>query len=301
MRFVFFLLRQLALAAALLPCVLAAAQPVREDLLASAGRADDLVFPASPSSFGLFAAPKLALYKPDGVGPFPALVLMHQCGGLRARNGWQNRSILDWAQRGVAKGYVVLVVDSLGPRNVWSVCERAEGFVNFPRGAKDAYQAARYLAGLSYVDASRIAIAGFSWGAMVTLLTTHEAWQRTFGDSVRFAAAVAFYPGCAGSPTQTDMFLGDDIATPLLVLMGAQDNETPPSACTERLESLKSGGLPVDWHVYPNVGHCWDCENLNNFSKTVRGVQVVYRYDKATHEDSAGRLFDFLNTHMSKN
>ena len=288
------------LAAACLFSILTSAQSVREDLVQSAGRAEDLVFPTSPSSFGLFEVPKLALYKPDGDGPFPALVLMHQCGGLRARNGWQNRAILDWARRGVAKGYVVLVVDSLGPRNVASVCERAEGFVNFPRGVKDAYQAAQHLATRTYVDPSRIALSGYSWGAMVALLATHESWQRTFGAPVRFAAAVSFYPGCSGSPTLTDMYLGDDIATPLLVLMGAQDNETPATACAPRLESLKNSGLPVSWHVYPDAGHCWDCENLNNFSKVVRGMQVVYRYDKSVHEDSAGRLFGFLEAQLRK-
>ena len=124
----------------------------RDDLLEAASRAEDLTFPDTASSFSFLSVPKLALYKPEGSGPFPALVLMHQCGGLRGRN-WQNQSMLDWAKRSVANGYVVLLVDSLGPRNVSNVCERAEGFVNFPRGAKDAYQAARRLASLPYVDA----------------------------------------------------------------------------------------------------------------------------------------------------
>ena len=135
---------------------------------------------------------------------------------------------------------------------------------------------------------------------MVTLLATHEAWQRSFGGSVRFRAAVSFYPGCSGSPTQMDMYLSDDIDTPLLVLMGSEDNETPPSACVRRLESIARGGLPVAWHVYPGATHCWDCENLDGFTKTVRGESITYRYNKEVHEDSAKRMFGFFGVKMRK-
>jgi dienelactone hydrolase len=264
----------LLLAAVLVPAFAFAQEP-RQDLLTASSSADDLPWPTSPSSLGIFATPKLAIYKPEGDGPFPALVLMHQCGGLRSRN-WQNRSMLDWARRAVEQGYVALLVDSLGPRNVESVCERSTGGVNFPRGAKDAYQAARHLASLPYVDPSRLAIAGFSWGAMVTLLATNPTWQQTFGATVRFAAAVSFYPGCSGSPTLNDMFIGE-VGTPLLVLMGGQDNETPPSSCIPRLQDVQRAGRPVEWHLYPDASHCWDCENLNGFTKPVQNGTVTYR------------------------
>jgi hypothetical protein len=42
-------------------------------------------------------------------GPFPALVLVHTCGGLRPE-------IQDWTKNALARGYVAFVIDSLGPR-----------------------------------------------------------------------------------------------------------------------------------------------------------------------------------------
>ena len=46
---------------------------------------------------------------PKGDGPFPAIVLLHSCGGLgRSSEVWTAR-LVDW-------GYVVLNVDSFGPR-----------------------------------------------------------------------------------------------------------------------------------------------------------------------------------------
>ena len=63
--------------------------------------------------------------------------------------------------------------------------------------------------------------------------------------------------------------------------MGERDTETPPAECVPKLEVARTAGAPVEWHVYPEATHCWDCKNLDGFSKTdFRGNQVVYQYDK---------------------
>ena len=83
----------------------------------AASLAQDLSYPEKFSEFGFFSTPSMAMYKPKGDGPFPALVLQHQCGGLRNASGsWQNLSMLEWARTAVKRGYVALVIDSLGPR-----------------------------------------------------------------------------------------------------------------------------------------------------------------------------------------
>jgi hypothetical protein len=63
-------------------------------------------------------------FRPRGDGPFPAVIGMHGCGGLFE----QDRKTLspnrmDWAQRFVNAGYVVLFPDSYQPRGLLSVCE----------------------------------------------------------------------------------------------------------------------------------------------------------------------------------
>jgi hypothetical protein len=77
--------------------------------------AQDLAFPDAAGTIDQLASARMALIKPAGSGPFPAIVLMHQCTGL-------NRAVATWAGAAVSHGYVVLLVDSLGPRNVKSVC-----------------------------------------------------------------------------------------------------------------------------------------------------------------------------------
>jgi len=266
----------------------------------SARQAPDLEFPTKPAGISFLSSPHFALYKPEGSGPFPAIVLHHQCGGLRNASGsWLNTSILNWAKEAVDRGYVALTVDSLGPRNVDTVCMGPKGGVNFPRGVKDALQAAEHLRKLDFVDRKRIAFAGYSWGAMVGVFASSRRWATILGTGERFDAVVSFYPRCdtlrppvGGAPY--DVVL-PDIDKPLLVLMGELDNETPPQDCVSRLEPLKAGGAPVEWHVYPKTTHCWDCESLHGARKIDdRGSSVVYYYERDVTNDSAQRMFTFI-------
>jgi dienelactone hydrolase len=281
-----------------LQCFLAAsafAQPANP-LLGGASLARDLQFPTKAARLSSLSAPEMALYRPDGPGPFPAVVLHHQCGGL-GQGRWQNLSMLEWAKQAVARGYAALVIDSLGPRDVKTVCMGAQGGVNFPRGVRDALQAAEHLRRFEFVDKDRIAIAGYSWGAMVAVLASSRRWGTSLAPGNRFAAAVAFYPGCFTIRPAAGSYeiVNPDIDRPLLVLMGERDSETPAAECVPKLEGAKTAGAPVEWHVYPEATHCWDCKNLDGLSKVdVRGSQVVYRYDKDVTSDSARRMFEFL-------
>ena len=257
-------------------------------LRAAATQAKDLVFPKEPSPLPQ-SAPQMAVHKPDGPGPFPALVLHHQCSGLVSR-GFVNQSILNWAGEALSRGYIVLMVDSFGQRGVDTACKGPKGGVNFARGARDALQAAEHLRKYAFVDKRRIAHVGYSWGAMVGVLASSKAWPAAVGPSNHFGAFVSFYPGCYSvRPPQGAPFeiVRADINRSLLVLMGGKDNETPPGDCVRKLSAAKSAGAPVEWHVYPDATHCWDCKSLDGFSKIdIRGSHVVYRYDASVTTDS---------------
>jgi len=291
-------LRRCTVALALALPLLAAAQVDTQTLRAAAARAPDLTFPDKVSEFGLFTSSSMALYKPAGEGPFPALVLQHQCGGL-GHGRWQNQAMLEWARRAVRHGYVVLLIDSLGQRGVESVCMGPQGGVTPMRGVRDALQAAAYLGKFDFVDKTRIAHAGYSWGAMMGLGLSSKHWADALGDGTRFGAAVEFYPVCSGLKLRDGTpleIVNPDIDHPLLVLMGEADTEGPAADCVSRLQAAKDAGAPVQWIVYPDTTHCWDCQNLNNFSKTdVRGHLVVYHYSEQTTQDAERRMFDFLD------
>ena len=266
-------------------------------LLKSASLAQDLQFPSEPSSLSFFSTVRMGLYKPEGKGPFPGLVLFHQCGGLGSSQR-PNRSMFDWVKEAVSRGYAALLIDSFGPRGVDTVCYGVKGGVNFARGVRDAMQAADHLRKFEFIDKKRVALAGYSWGAMVGVLASSKRWGSTLAQGERFDAILSFYPGCftikpqSGNPYE---IVERDIDRPLLVLMGESDNETPATECVAKLGAAKAGGAPVEWHVYPQMTHCWDCRHLDGFSKTdVRGNHVTYRYDEKATVDSTRRMFEFL-------
>src|SRR5262245_20073369 len=53
--------------------------------------------------------------RPSGPGPFPAVVIMHGCGGLSPQ-------LERWARWFADRGYIGMVVDSFGPRQVKGDC-----------------------------------------------------------------------------------------------------------------------------------------------------------------------------------
>src|SRR5436309_7364212 len=105
-----------------------------EAVYRGASLADDLTFPDAAETANELTSPRMALLKPSGEGPFPAIVMVHQCSGL-------NQAVLAWANKAVSMNYVVLLVNSLGPRGVDTVCYGPKAGINFFRGTRDALQA----------------------------------------------------------------------------------------------------------------------------------------------------------------
>ena len=76
------------------------------------------------------------LQKPDGDGPFPAVVMLHRCSGLERFK----RDYDIWAKRLASWGYASLQVDSFGPRGNPDAC--ADIFLIGPKlRAQDAHDA----------------------------------------------------------------------------------------------------------------------------------------------------------------
>src|SRR6266849_5288762 len=112
----------------------------------------------------------VTLSKPDGPGPFPAVVIVHDCSGLGPRSsGAPDR----WARELLGRGYVVLIPDSFTTRGfadgVCTVTSTRGIDVSPERRAGDAYAALAHLRTLPYVDGSRVGLMGGSHGGSTTL------------------------------------------------------------------------------------------------------------------------------------
>lgn len=186
------------------------------------------------------------LSRPDGPGPFPAVVMLHGCAGVRSAQS-------DWGRRLQRWGYVALLVDSLGPRGKTNICDDFLGVD--PRFARmpDAYAAKSFLASQSFVDARRIALMGWSHGAATTLFAVDDIYLASIR-SAPFTAAIAFYPTCHA--------LMQRVNAPLLILIGEDDDWTAASACRNMLRSTEqwepTTAANITLKVYPGAHHGFD-------------------------------------------
>lgn len=279
----------------------AQAQPNPRNLAGDSGSAPDLVFPSAITPIAEAVYPKMVLLKPEGEGPFPAVMLGHQCGGLvfsKANPQAANWSMLEWAKRFHDAGYVTLLTDFMGPRGAQQVCQGPQAGVTLGRTVKDFYQAADYLRRLPYVHPEQVALVGYSQGALIALFNNSKSFREEFRQARGFDAYVSFYPPCRimslGPQRLAIDVVQKDMERPHLFLLGGADNETPAADCQALLAPLQAAGQPVQLHTYPDDTHCWDCKSLNGFTKPGRLGMVTYRYSEATTLDSLARAKAFL-------
>lgn len=280
-------------------------QMTTDRLEANARSAKDLVFPAQESDITSAKTPVMAIYKPPGAGPFPSVLLVPPCSGLRtSKPRWENLSILAWARYAVDRGYVALVIDNFEQRNAESVCAGPSNGLNLFRGVLDAHQAADYLRKLPYADKSRVFLAGFSWGGMISLLASSDLWSKTYGGGNHFVAAAALYPRCkpATPPGEAPFeIINKDIQNPVLVLVGQKDVDQPASECESRVLPLTSGGVPISIQSLPDATHCWDCENLDGLNfRDKNGDLHTVTYNKRMADLAKEETFNFFDKNQAR-
>jgi dienelactone hydrolase len=264
----------------------------------------------------------MTLSRPDGPGPFPAVVIMHDCSGLGPRSsGAPDR----WARELVRDGYVVLIPDSFGTRGFPSgVCVDASPGRNDVapyRRVHDAYAALAHLRTLPFVDERRVGVMGGSHGGTTTLATMAEvpgeAPALARDKRAGFAAAVALYPACVNRPgrgrSARESSTGGAIvgasgvytpAAPLLILIGEKDDWTPAEPCRQLARDAQDAGHPVTIKVYPNAHHSFDSSNpvryvptrVNSNSPSGRGATTGG--DPAAWADSIREVLGFFGKHL---
>jgi dienelactone hydrolase len=193
--------------------------------------------------------------KPEGDGPFPTVLLLHGCGGPVTRKGAIASRERSWMDQFVADGYAVMLLDSFNPRRFSSICTKRDRPITAEKDRPyDAYAALRWLRDKPFVQADRIAIMGWSHGAMTTLATISEAMIKEVGwTDPGFVTAIAFYPGC--------LDLGKTrykATVPLLMQLGEKDDWTPPRYCLRLAEDVKRAGDPIEVDVYKGAYHAFD-------------------------------------------
>jgi dienelactone hydrolase len=216
---------------------------------------------------------------PDGSGPFPAVVVLSGCNGVK-------HSTRVWARRLASWGYAALIVDSFHPRELKNVCHRG-GELSGPERAKDAFAAAAYLRTRPDIDPNRIGLLGYSHGGWTALAAAGEPITVENGGKP-FGAIVAYYPICHQDRPP--------LASDLQIIIGDADDWSSPKSC----EALVAKYADASAHrpllkLYPGAGHSFDVDRP---ARVYLGHRLAY--DAAAATDSFTVTKQFLDSHLKR-
>ena len=184
------------------------------------------------------------LYTPQGKGPFPAIVVIHEWWGL---NDW----VKEEASKLADQGYVALAIDLYRGKVATTPDEAHEIMRGVPqdRATRDLLAATSYLRAQKNVDPKRVASIGWCMGGGYSL-------DLALNDP-KLTASVINYGHLA-----TDDASLKKINAALLGIFGGQDRGISVTDVNKFESQLKALGKTVEIHIFPDAGHGF--ENPSN-------------------------------------
>ena len=210
----------------------------------------------------------------------PAVVMLHGSSGVLAARE------LTYGRQLASMGIAALVVDSFGGRR-----DRGTSYIDRLLNitetmlVADGYAGLGALAARPEIDPKRIALVGFSYGAMAsTYALMAEVADRMAPPGLRFAGHVSFYGPCLAR--------FDDRRTtgaPLLMMYGSDDQIVDTARCRTFADDLRAGGSKVDVIVYPGAVHQWDGPfGRRLIGRNIAACDFEVRRDGSIHDRSNG-------------
>ena len=237
------------------------------------------------------------LFEAVAPGPRPAVISLHGCGGLLDAKGGLSRNRYRVAEYLNVEGMHMLAVDSFTPRGVKSICETPsrQRTLDYEQRREDVFAAIRWLAQRPNVDRSRIAIVGYSNGGSTVLSVLDRTDKMVQGQAIQPKAAIAYYPGCRDFAEMWNYA----IAAPLLLMIGALDDWTPPHYCERLQDKVKRAqpGAAFEFILYPGSHHGFDGYGpiqVRGGLPTKSGGATLGANPEA-REKSLRRMFEFLS------
>jgi dipeptidyl aminopeptidase/acylaminoacyl peptidase len=217
------------------------------------------------------------LYKPhqaSSEAKAPAMVMVHGGPGGQAQVGY-----FELTQALANRGYVVFDINNRGSSGYGKTFFQMDDRKHGEADLGDVVAAKRMLAGLGYVDTTKIGIIGGSYGGYMTLAAVTlqpdafkigvdlfgiSNWLRTLTSIPPYWESFreALYKEMGDPKTDSarlrrisPLFNADRIKVPLMVLQGANDPRVLKVESDEIVAAAKKNGVPVEYVVFPDEGH----------------------------------------------
>jgi dienelactone hydrolase len=216
---------------------------------------------------------------PSGAGRFPAVILLHGCGG-------EGPSQQFWIDRLTGWGYAVLRLDSFSARGITSVCApQSQNLATPVDRSGDVLSAALWLRTRPEIDGARIGVLGESHGGGTAAAVTSREYERLYPGLLR--ASVDYFGPCR-DPKQHG-------TVPLLALAGDADTWGYSARACQAFAAALQPDQPMQVEVYPGAVH--DFENPS-------AVHLRYilghpaQYDSSAANDSYAKVKAFLARYL---
>ncbi|WP_376088384.1 dienelactone hydrolase family protein [Roseomonas sp. CCTCC AB2023176] len=184
---------------------------------------------------------------PSATGRVPAVILVHGSGGISG-------SADLWARELNSVGVAAFILDTFSGRGIVSTVEDQDQLHSLAMMV-DAYRALDRLADHPRIRADRIAVMGFSKGAVASIYSASERFRRMHGNPERrFAAHIGLYTPC------NVRYLADAQVTgaPMRFHHGVVDDYVSIAPCREYVARLRAAGVDATLDEYPNGQHGFD-------------------------------------------
>ena len=265
-----------ALAASTLLVPLHAQQPATKP-------AEAVEIPLNPLPFVL----KGLLRRPEGEGPFPAVLLLPAC------DRFVGSADREWGQALSSWGYVVLTLDVFTSRGI--VGKKTCLYRANPDLAEDAYRGLNLLAARKDVDPKHVFVIGFGRGGSLVFAAV-ERGSIEHSATRKFKGAVAFYAPCA------DVKGVMTVAT--LVIVGAR-SQSQLESCRKMaageddagISRMPGAGAPIQLAAIADAYAGFDLEAFE-IPVDVHGVHL--EYSKAAVDQAKEVLRQFLQSQLDR-
>ncbi|EAQ95910.1 dienelactone hydrolase family protein [Congregibacter litoralis] len=208
------------------------------------------------------------LVKPEGDGPFPAVLVMHENRGL-------NPYIQDVARRFAVAGFLALAPDGLAPIGGYPGNDddgRAmQRTLDQARLRQDMVNSARFVKSHE-LSTGKLAATGFCWGGGTTNFLATE-----LGGELQ--AAAPFYGAAADSSRVKDIRAAVQVHY-------AENDERVNAMRADFEAALVDNDVTYEMHVYPGTRH-----GFHNYSTP--------RYDAEAAQLAWTRMLGFFNEHLA--
>lgn len=180
------------------------------------------------------------LYLPEGSGPHPAIVVIHEWWGL---NSW----VKEQAARYASDGYVALAIDLYRGQvanDMETAHELSRGLPQ-DRGVRDLVASVSYLKTRKEVAPGKVGAVGWCMGGGYAL-------QLAIAEPSLAAVAINY------GPLATDPASLEKIHAKVLGNFGGKDSGISPQSVETFEKTLRQLGKEVNIKIYPEAGHAFE-------------------------------------------